>query len=112
MQSGQWRFDAVSETLPPHVSGARYVEPTTHGTMRLGLYGPRTHDPQQPHDQDELYIVQKGTGTFWCEGRARSFGPGDVLFVAAGVEHRFEGFTDDFAAWVVFWGPKGGEGAA
>jgi hypothetical protein len=32
-----------------------------------------------------------------------------VLFVAAGVPHRFEEFSRDFAAWVVFWGPKGGE---
>ena len=32
-----------------------------------------------------------------------------VLFVPAGVEHRFDDFSDDFAAWVVFFGPKGGE---
>jgi hypothetical protein len=30
-------------------------------------------------------------------------------FVAAGVPHRFESCSDDFATWVVFWGPKGGE---
>jgi mannose-6-phosphate isomerase-like protein (cupin superfamily) len=40
------------------------------------------------------------------------FERGDVLFVAAGVEHRFENFTDDFAAWVFFYGPEGGEPAA
>ena len=34
---------------------------------------------------------------------------GEALFVPAGVEHRFEDFTDDFAAWVVFYGPEGGE---
>jgi len=34
---------------------------------------------------------------------------GDVLFVAAGVEHRFSKFTDDFATWVFFYGPQGGE---
>jgi hypothetical protein len=39
------------------------------------------------------------------------FGPGDVLFAAAHVEHRFEGFSDDFATWVVFYGPPGGEPA-
>jgi hypothetical protein len=33
-----------------------------------------------------------------------------MLFVPAGVEHRFEDFSDDFAVWVVFWGPDGGEG--
>lgn len=35
--------------------------------------------------------------------------PGDFLFVPAGVEHRFEEFTDDLAVWVVFYGPDGGE---
>ncbi len=32
-----------------------------------------------------------------------------ALFVPAHATHRFEEFTDDFAAWVVFWGPQGGE---
>ena len=34
---------------------------------------------------------------------------GDLLFVAAGVEHRFEAFTEDFALWRVFYGAQGGE---
>ncbi len=34
---------------------------------------------------------------------------GDFLFVPAGVEHRFENFTSDFATWVFFYGPVGGE---
>ena len=38
------------------------------------------------------------------------FGPGDVLFVAAGAVHRFEEFSHDFATWVIFYGPEGGEG--
>lgn len=33
----------------------------------------------------------------------------DAIFVEAGVEHRFEDFSDDFSAWVIFWGPDGGE---
>ena len=37
------------------------------------------------------------------------FAAGDCFFVPAGVEHRFTRFSPDFAAWVVFWGPEGGE---
>tara|TARA_A100001037_G_scaffold55992_1_gene48179 strand:- start:345 stop:683 length:339 start_codon:yes stop_codon:yes gene_type:complete len=111
MRSGRWRLEDVLGTLPPETPGARYVEPASNGTMRLGLYAPRDHDPQRPHDQDELYIVQSGTGILRCDGGKQPFGPGDVLFVGAGVEHRFEDFSDDFAAWVVFWGPTGGEGS-
>jgi hypothetical protein len=35
--------------------------------------------------------------------------PGTLLFVAAGRPHRFEDFTADFATWVLFYGPEGGE---
>jgi len=77
--------------------------------MVLELYAPRGDDDQQPHHQDELYFVVKGSGTFYCDGERAQFGPGDALFAAAGVEHRFEDFTEDFETWVVFYGPEGGE---
>ena len=32
-----------------------------------------------------------------------------LIFVPAGIEHRFENFTDDFSTWVIFYGPAGGE---
>jgi mannose-6-phosphate isomerase-like protein (cupin superfamily) len=82
-----------------------------HGTMRVLLYAPKGGvDTQTPHRQDELYIIQAGTGVFEKAGETRPFGPGDVIFVEAGAEHRFEAFSDDFAVWAVFWGPDGGEG--
>lgn len=80
-----------------------------HGTLELGFYKPDRVDPQKPHDQDEIYIVQSGSG-FFAHGETREqFEPGEALFVPAGDTHRFEDFSDDFAAWVVFYGPKGGE---
>jgi len=80
-----------------------------HGTLELRFYAPRGNDAQTPHDRDELYVVASGHGTF-VRGDARvSFGPGDALFVPAGVAHRFENFSDDFGTWVVFYGPIGGE---
>lgn len=86
---------------------AEYV--LTHGTARIGLYAPRGADPQQPHEQDEVYIVARGRGVFVNGSERRQFGPGDMLFVPAGVVHRFEQFSDDVAIWVVFYGPPGGE---
>jgi mannose-6-phosphate isomerase-like protein (cupin superfamily) len=106
----RWKIADVMAALPPQTqSGRLYHEPFTHGTMRLGLYAPRDHDPQEPHGQDELYFVHAGTGCFICGESTQSFEPGDALFVPAGAVHRFEDFSDDFAAWVVFWGPHGGE---
>ena len=48
-------------------------------------------------------------GTFVRMGEKVAFGPHDVLFAAAGETHRFEGFSPDFATWVVFYGAAGGE---
>jgi mannose-6-phosphate isomerase-like protein (cupin superfamily) len=89
--------------------GEGYAQAFAHGTMSFGLYAPVGTDPQQPHSQDELYIVQSGAGEIVIAGERHPFSPGDVFFVAAGVVHRFEHFTPGFAAWVVFWGPTGGE---
>jgi len=80
-----------------------------HGTMELGFYKPLGRDDQQPHDQDEIYIVQSGSGSFLLGDETIPFAIGDALFVAAGITHKFVDFSDDFAAWVVFYGPEGGE---
>jgi mannose-6-phosphate isomerase-like protein (cupin superfamily) len=109
MRSGRVTLDEAVALLPAKTEGGRFAEPLTHGSMRLGLYAPRKFDPQEPHEQDELYLVVHGSGTFVHGGERTPFGPGDALFAAAGVEHRFEDFSDDFTTWVVFWGPPGGE---
>lgn len=82
-----------------------------HGTLELRFYAPRGHDPQTPHERDELYIVASGKGIFVCGNRRVRFAPGDALFVAAGEPHRFEDFSADFGVWVMFYGPPGGEAA-
>ena len=93
----------------PGPSGERFVELFRHGTLAVELYAPRGEDPQAPHTRDEVYVVVQGRGRF-VNGEARhSFGPGDVLFVPAGVVHRFEEFDGDLAVWVLFYGPAGGE---
>lgn len=98
-------------TAPAGLPAAQLIE---RGTLKLFFYAPRGEDRQPVHDQDEVYIVVKGHGTFFCDGdeilpEYTAFGPGDVLFVPAGMPHRFEAFTDDFETWVVMYGPSGGE---
>ena len=91
-------------------SGGRpYARMIDRGTLQIGLYAPRGTDPQQPHDQDEVYVVMSGRGDFRNGAVSHPFQPGDVLFVTAGVEHAFENFSDDLYVWVVFYGPPGGE---
>ncbi len=89
--------------------GKPYWEGLAHGSMRTLLFKPKGKDVQQPHLQDEIYIILSGSGSFSKRGETRPFQAGDVIFVEAGAEHRFESFSEDFATWVVFWGPEGGE---
>ena len=60
---------------------------------------------------DEVYVVASGNGEFVNGGVRRPFETGELLFVPAGIEHRFENFSDDFSTWVIFYGPEGGEAA-
>jgi mannose-6-phosphate isomerase-like protein (cupin superfamily) len=92
--------------------GGLFTEIFKHGTLVVEFYKPDKVDHQQPHDRDEIYMIASGSGTFYKEGISWKFKSGDFLFVAAGAEHRFEDFTDDFATWVFFYGPVGGESQA
>ena len=93
--------------------GAPSVTLLAHGSMLLKVFTPGTNtdgrDRQLPHEQDELYFVHTGSATITIDGQAFDVKPGDAIFVAAGATHRFDPFTPDFATWVVFYGPQGGE---
>jgi mannose-6-phosphate isomerase-like protein (cupin superfamily) len=103
---------AAAAQLPEQsASQLRFATLLRHGAMSVELYAPQGRDAQTPHRQDELYVVISGNGAFLNGGARHPFGPGDVLFVPAGVEHRFEDFSDDFQTWVIFYGPDGGEGS-
>ena len=83
----------------------------SHGSLKVEFYKPEQVDLQQPHSRDEIYVVASGSGYFVNGGSREKFERGEVLFVPAGVRHRFEEFSDDFSAWVFFYGPEGGEDA-
>lgn len=89
--------------------GALFSKIMEHGTMSVEIYRPAYADHQTPHLQDELYVVISGNGCFVNNGERAAFQQGDVLFVPAGTDHRFENFTDDFLTWVIFYGPQNGE---
>jgi mannose-6-phosphate isomerase-like protein (cupin superfamily) len=94
---------------PNWPDGERFTEAFARGSLAVELYAPKAIDPQKAHTRDEVYFVVSGSGEFVVAGERARFVAGDALFVAAGVEHRFEIFTADFVTWVVFYGPEGGE---
>ncbi len=86
-----------------------FVELFSHGSLSIEIRKPILEDLQQPHIRDEVYVVIFGHGEFVNGTERIHFNAGDFLFVAAGVSHRFENFSEDFATWVMFYGPIGGE---
>ena len=103
-------LEQVKTLLPDELATYRFHYAQRRGSMKVGLYAPLGVDSQDPHKQDELYVIVSGSGYFVKAGERRAFNVHDVIFVEAGVDHAFADFTDDFATWVIFWGPDGGEG--
>jgi mannose-6-phosphate isomerase-like protein (cupin superfamily) len=102
--------EALSKGPPP--PGALALPIFSHGSLAVELYTPVEHDPQTPHSRDEVYFVVRGNGLFFDGERRHPVEVGSFIFVAAGEVHRFEDFSSDFAVWVAFYGPEGGESDA
>ena len=93
----------------PGPAGEHFARVLERGSLRLLLSLPVRPNQQNPHAQDELYVIMQGKGVLFHDGKRDRFGPGDAMFVAAGTEHHFEDFTDDLAVWFVFYWPLGGK---
>jgi mannose-6-phosphate isomerase-like protein (cupin superfamily) len=79
------------------------LEPFEKAGVKLVFFAPRERDYQTSHDEDEFYFIVRGSGEIVISGERHAFEAGDVFFVAGGVEHRFEGFSEDFATWAIFF---------
>lgn len=79
------------------------VEPFEKDGMTLVFFAPRSTDHQTSHEKDEFYFIARGSGELVIDGERNTCQAGDAFFVAAGVLHRFENFSDDFATWAVFF---------
>ncbi len=99
--------DALRKGPPP--AGNLAVPIFAHGSLEVEMYTPQGRDLQTPHNRDEVYVVARGRGMFFDGTQRHPVEPGSFLFVAAGQPHRFEDFSEDFAVWVFFYGPGGGE---
>jgi mannose-6-phosphate isomerase-like protein (cupin superfamily) len=82
----------------------RWVEHFRVPALSVGTY--RTvaggTDDQQPHAEDEIYVVQAGRARLVAGGGSVPVGPGSVVFVPAGEVHRFVDVTEELAVLVVF----------
>lgn len=77
-------------------------------SMSAGLYAlePGEQDTQQPHRQDEVYLVVTGRAAITVGEETTTVGRGSVVFVPAGVPHRFHHITESLRVLVVFSPPE------
>jgi quercetin dioxygenase-like cupin family protein len=81
----------------PSLSGGLYVLPAG------------ATDPQQPHTEDEVYHVVGGRARIRVGGEDLAVEAGTVVFVEAGVDHRFYDIEEDLTV-LVFFAPAEGSG--
>jgi mannose-6-phosphate isomerase-like protein (cupin superfamily) len=75
--------------------------------LEVGVYVLVAPEPdrQQPHADDEVYVVLEGRGTLQVEDEEIDLEEGQAMFVAAGAEHRFTGY-EQLTLLVVFTRPR------
>ena len=85
-------------------SGKSYLEFLRIPAMSAGVYtlAAGSIDPQKPHKEDEMYYVARGRARMRVGSKDLSISAGSVIFVAAGVEHRFHGITEELVVLVFF----------
>jgi mannose-6-phosphate isomerase-like protein (cupin superfamily) len=71
--------------------------------LELGVYVLVAPEPdrQQPHEDDELYVVLEGTGVLQVEGEEVPVREGSAVFVEAGADHRFTAY-EHLSVLVIF----------
>lgn len=85
-------------------SAAPYLEFLRVPAMSGGLYVLPAGgvDGQQPHSEDEVYYIVSGRGQFRYDTEDRAVAAGSVLYVPAGVEHRFHTIEEQLVILVFF----------
>jgi mannose-6-phosphate isomerase-like protein (cupin superfamily) len=92
---------AVKEKLRSANGGYEIVHESAG--LEVGVYVLVAPEPdrQQPHEDNELYIVLEGTGVLDVEGEAIDVREGTAVFVPAGADHRFSAY-EHLAVLVMF----------
>jgi mannose-6-phosphate isomerase-like protein (cupin superfamily) len=99
------KFYTIAETEKSREqSGKRYMEFLRVPAMSAGVYvlPAGGADPQSPHKEDEMYYVVRGRGRMRAGSEDQAVSEGSIIFVAAGVEHRFYDITEELMVLVFF----------
>jgi mannose-6-phosphate isomerase-like protein (cupin superfamily) len=97
-----WELDELEAARS--AGGRLYHEFVSVPDLSGGLYvlDAGATDPQSPHTEDELYVVMSGRANVTVAGDVRPIKAGSVIFVGAGVEHRFHDIDERLVLLVAF----------
>jgi mannose-6-phosphate isomerase-like protein (cupin superfamily) len=97
------RFGVGSVVERLRAAGGGYEIVHESSGLELGVYVLVAPEPdrQQPHEDDEVYVVIDGTGVLEVEGENVPVAAGDAVFVEAGADHRFTAY-EQLAVLVLF----------
>ena len=100
------RFEVESVRRRLEEGNGGYEVVHTSPGLELGVYVLVAPEPdrQQPHEDDENYVGLEGHGVLEVAGESVPIGPGEAIFVEAGVEHRFTAY-ESLSVLVVFTRP-------
>lgn len=90
---------AVREGEPNQYREHFRVADLSVGTYCIPVGG---KDGQDPHSEDEIYVVVRGRGRLMSETGETDVGPGTVIYVKAHEHHQFTEVTEDLSIVVVF----------
>ncbi|GGZ16732.1 hypothetical protein GCM10010387_06690 [Streptomyces inusitatus] len=85
-----------------------YLQFLRERNMSVGLYALEAGelDTQRPHQQDEVYLVVSGRAAITVGPETTQVGRGSVIYVPAGVPHKFHHVTEALRVMVVFSPPE------
>jgi mannose-6-phosphate isomerase-like protein (cupin superfamily) len=81
-----------------------WVEILTASDLTIGLYVLEAGavDGQEPHTEDEVYVILAGRSRFTCGDETRDVGAGDTIHVPAGSAHRYHDIAETLHVIYVF----------
>ena len=97
-------IEGAGHYTDPGREGVSWVEHLRVADLSVGTYSIPAGgtDGQDPHTEDEIYVVQQGRATLETTAGNADVGPGSVVYVPANEEHRFVNVAEDFAVLVLF----------
>jgi len=96
--------EAGAFTAPASGGGTHWAEHLRVSDLSVGTYSVPAGgvDDQEPHTEDEIYVVTSGRARLVAGGQSAPVGPGTVIYVPAGEDHHFTGVAEDLSVLVLF----------